>query len=94
MTTRPMKALGRFLLVTLAIAVSAAAAFNVLGDDAAVRADAEAIACPRGCTGATSVKIDRSPLAETVEYLTPHGSIVVRCQRAAVLVGPYFCAKE
>jgi len=89
-----MKAFGRFVLVVAALAVSGAAAFNVLGDDAAVRADAEAVACPRGCTRATSVKIDRSPFAETVEYLTPTGSIVVRCQRAALLVGPYSCVKE
>jgi hypothetical protein len=81
--------------MTAAVLISIACAINVYGDDSAVRSEAEAIACPRGCTrGAASVRVERSAIAETVEYVLPTGTVTVRCARAAILVGPYSCAKE
>ena len=84
----------RVVLTVVAILVSIGCALNVYGDDSAVRSDAEAVACPRGCAKAFSVRIERSAIAETVEYTVPDGTIRVRCARAAVIVGPYSCAKE
>lgn len=86
----------RFGLTVLAIAVSVACALNVYGDDAQVRSDAEAVACPRGCAqaSASQMRVDRSPVAETIAYELPGGTVTVRCTRAAVLVGPYGCVKE
>jgi hypothetical protein len=85
----------RVVLVIAAVLVSIGCFLNVYGDDSAVRSEAEAIACPRGCTrGAASVRVERSALAETVEYVLPGGTVTVRCTRAAVLVGPYSCVKD
>jgi hypothetical protein len=84
----------RVVLGIFAVSVSIGCALNVYGDDAAVRSDAEATACPRGCAKASSVQVERSPLAETITYVLPGGTVSVRCARAAVLVGPYSCAKE
>ncbi len=85
----------RWLLVLAAIGVSLGAAVNVYGDDAAVRLEAEGVACPRGCPKATQVSYERSPVAETITYVSGGGEIVrVSCTRAAVLVGPYSCARE
>ena len=58
------------------------------GDDAAVRLEAEAVACPRGCPKATQVSYERSPVAETSAYAGGGGEIVAwSCMRAAVLAG-------
>ncbi len=84
----------RLVVALIAAFVGIAAAVNVFGDDAAVRADAEAVGCPRGCAGATSVRVERSPIAETVVYDVPSGTITVRCARAAILIGPFTCHRE
>jgi hypothetical protein len=89
-----MRKVVRLGLGILAIGVTICAAINVYGDDAKVRSDAEAVACPRGCTKATSVSYERSPVAETVTYMNPGGTIRVTCMRAAVLIGPYSCVRE
>ncbi|MGO8996770.1 MAG: hypothetical protein ACLQVI_25930 [Polyangiaceae bacterium] len=78
----------------LVVLVTIGSVINVFADDSAVRAAAEAVACPRGCTKASSVRVERSPIAETVEYEMPGGMVTVHCIRAAVLVGPYSCTKE
>jgi hypothetical protein len=81
--------------MVMVVAVSIGCVINVFSDDAAVRSAAEAVACPRGgCTKASSMRIERTPLAETVEYTMPGGVITVTCSRAAVLVGPYSCVKD
>ena len=49
----------RIALVLAALGVTAGAAVNVYGDDAAVRLEAEAVACPRGCPKATQVSYER-----------------------------------
>jgi len=85
----------RIGLVLVAVGVTVGAGVNVYGDDAAVRLEAEAVACPRGCPKATQVSYERSPIAETITYAGGGGEIVrVSCMRAAVLVGPYSCARE
>ena len=84
----------RVALAIVAVLVSIACAMNVYGDDGAVRSEAEAVACPRGCAKASSVQVERSPVAETVTYTMPGGTLSVRCARAAVLIGPYTCLKE
>jgi hypothetical protein len=88
------RAFFRVILMIVAILVSIGCVVNVYGDDSAVRSAAEAVACPRGCTRAASVRVERSAIAETVEYTLPGGIVTVRCARAAVIVGPYSCAKE
>ena len=91
---RGLGALGRGALAVLAVAISVCAFNNVYGDDAAVRSDAEGVACPRGCGNTVSVKVDRSPLAETIQFSTSKGTITVSCSRAAILIGPYSCTRE
>jgi hypothetical protein len=84
----------RIALIVAMIAVTIGGVLNVFADDAAVRSAAEVVACPRGCKGASSVQVERSPIAETVDYEMPGGIIHVRCIRAAVLFGPYTCVKD
>jgi hypothetical protein len=84
----------RIALTLVAVLVTIGCALNVFSDDAAVRAAAEAIACPHGCAKASSMRVDRSVIAETVEYEMPGGIVRVRCARAGILVGPYSCAKD
>ena len=84
----------RILLVFAVVLVTVGCVLNVFSDDAPVRSQAEAVACPHGCTKATSVRVERTAIAETVEYDTPGGLIHVRCTRAAVIVGPYTCVKD
>ena len=43
----------RVALAIVAVFVSIACAMNVYGDDGAVRSEAEAVACPRGCAIST-----------------------------------------
>jgi hypothetical protein len=82
------------VLAVVAVLVSVCAFNNVYGDDAAVRSDAEGVACPRGCGNTVSVKVDRSPLAETIQFTTSKGTLTVSCSRAAILIGPYSCSRE
>jgi len=84
----------RVVLMVAAVLISVGCLRNVYGDDSAVRSAAEAVACPRGCTRATEVRVERSAIAETIAYTTPGGTISVRCARAALLVGPYSCEKD
>lgn len=84
----------RVVLLVLAVAISIGCILNVYGDDSAVRSEAEAVACPRGCPKASGVQIERSAIAETITYTMPGGTISVRCARAALIVGPYSCEKE
>jgi hypothetical protein len=84
----------RIVLIIAVILVTIGSVLNVLADDAAVRAAAEAVACPGGCKRASSMRVERSPIAETVDYEMPGGIIHVRCMRAAVLFGPYTCVKD
>jgi hypothetical protein len=85
----------RIALMVAVVAVTVGCVINVFADDSAVRSDAEAVACPRGgCAKASSVRIERSPIAETVEYTMPGGTVTVHCMRAAILAGPYSCQKE
>jgi hypothetical protein len=89
-----MRKVVRLLVVVFAVAFVGAAFINVFGDDAALRKDAEAIACPKGCPQTSSISYERTPFAETVSYAVGDGTIRVRCARAAILFGPYSCAKE
>ncbi len=89
-----MRKLVRLLLVVVAVGFTAGALINVFGDDASLRKDAEAVACPKGCPQAASIAYDRTPFAETASYEVPGGTITVRCARAAILFGPYSCVKE
>ena len=84
----------RVVLLVLAVAISIGCILNVYGDDSAVRSEAEAVACPRGCPKASGMQIERSAIAETITYTMPGGTISVRCARAALIVGPYSCEKE
>jgi hypothetical protein len=90
----PMRGAARIVLIIVAVGLSGAAFVNVFDDDTALRKDAEAVACPRGCPKATSIAYDRTPFAETVSYEVPEGTIRVKCARAAILFGPYACVKE
>jgi hypothetical protein len=83
--------LGQFVTL-LSILVTAAGAYNVLGDNQEVEAMAKKSvpACTAGCTVA---RVDRSPLAQEFQLAPRAGATAtVRCTRAAYLVGSYACA--
>ena len=82
------------ILFLLCLVFSVAAAVNVLGDNAEVEAMAKAIACAG--EGATcrpqTTRMERTPLAQSFEFMTAKRKVEVRCSRALFLVGEYSCA--
>lgn len=81
------------LVFAAGIAFSAACFYNVLGDNTAVVADAQKVAC--GDLGADcKAKItymSRTPIGQTFQITTPKRSVEVSCRRAAILVGGWSC---
>jgi hypothetical protein len=82
----------RIVLTIIVVLITVGGVMNVFTDDAAVRSAAEAVACPHGCTKASEVRVDRTIVAETVEYTMSDRIVRVRCSRAGIVVGPYSCA--
>jgi hypothetical protein len=92
----------------LCLAATAAAAYNVYGDNGEVEKAAESVAC--GEAGAVAcraqmTRMDRSPFWQTFEFATSKRAagplvvqnvttlnVTVRCTRSAILVGDYACA--
>lgn len=82
---------GVFLLCVIA---SAAGMYNVMADNAEVERLAQQTAC--GDEGASckaqKTFMERSPIAQTFDFVTAKRKVSVRCSRAFVLVGDYACA--
>jgi hypothetical protein len=93
----------RVLLVIAAVVVTWASVANVFLDNADVRALAEKAGCgvtadaksPEGKTPCAMTQMDRTPIAQSFEFVTKGGvSVHVHCVRSAFLVGEYACTKE
>ena len=86
----------RHMATLLCLAATAAAAYNVYGDNGEVEKAAKRTAC--GDTSADcrpeTTRTDRSPFAQTFEFVISKRNlpITVRCTRSAILIGDYTCA--
>jgi hypothetical protein len=89
-----MKRAVQTLIFVLCVVFSVAAVVNVLADNAEVEALAVAAACrDQGPTcHPQKTRMERTPLAQSFELVTPKRTVEVRCARALVLVGDYACA--
>jgi hypothetical protein len=77
------------LLVVLAFSLR-----NAFGDPAAVDALARGVACPSGATcKAQMQELRRTAFFSEYSYVEGKATTVVRCQRAAIFVGEWACAK-
>ncbi len=88
-----MKRAVQTVIFVLCVVFSVAAAVNVLGDNAAVEALADATACAGD--GATcrpqKTRMERTPLGQSFDIVTAKRKVEVRCTRAFVLLGEYAC---
>jgi hypothetical protein len=88
-----MKRAVQTIIFVLCVVFSVAAVVNVLSDNAEVEALAVAAACvDQGTTcHPQKTRMERTPLAQSFELVTPKRTVQVRCARALVLVGDYAC---
>lgn len=84
------------LLLILCLVAAYAAWDNVLSDNAAVRADAEAKACAKfKCEEKHGLtKSDRTPFGQSFEFTWQKGTVHVSCNRPGWLVGTRTCTAE
>lgn len=89
-----MKRAVQTLIFVLCVVFSVAAVVNVIADNAEVEALAVATACAdQGTTcHPQKTRMERTPLAQSFELVTPKRTAWVRCVRALVLVGDYACS--
>lgn len=89
-----MKRAGQTLLFLLCVLFSVTAAYNVMSDNAEVEGMASTTAC--GTEGQScrpqKTRMERTPFAQSFEFVTAKRKVEVRCERALVLVGEYACA--
>jgi hypothetical protein len=81
--------------LTLAcVGVAALSVRNVYGESAeAENLAREQASCPEGLC--QLARLDRTPFGQTFEFRRRDGvSLVVRCARSAMLVGPYECVRS
>ena len=81
----------------LCVLFTAAGAFNVLSDNAEVEHLAQEVACGggpkmnvKGCNP-QKTRMERTPIAQTFDFVTSKRTVTVRCTRSALLVGEYGC---
>ena len=77
----------------LCVAISVAGLVNVMADNADVIRKANAVAC--GDLGpeckADMTRMERTPISQTFEIVTPKRKVDVRCVRGLYFVGEYSC---
>jgi hypothetical protein len=88
-----MKRAGQNLLFLLCVVFTITAAYNVMSDNAEVEGMASTVAC--GNEGQScrpqKTRMERTPFAQTFEFVTTKRKVEVRCVRAFVLLGEYAC---
>jgi len=86
--------IGRVVAVLVAVA-SLIGAYNVLGDNAAVQAQAEREACGDGppCKAAIT-RLLRTPFFQDYDFRARGVSAQIRCRRSLYLVGAYGCTRR
>ena len=82
------------ILLLLCVVFSVSAVVNVLSDNAEVEAMAKVVACAgEGSTCRPQVtRMERTPLAQSFDFVTAKRKVEVRCARSFYLVGEYSCA--
>ncbi len=78
----------------LCVVVSVAGAYNVLSDNAEVERLAQEAACgklDKVACHPQKTRMERTPLAQTFDFVTTKQTVTVRCVRSALLVGDYGC---
>lgn len=77
------------------VVVTALGLYNVYGDNAEVRARAEALACGKKDCAVRITSQSRSPIGQQFEFQTEGSTrVTVDCRRAAWLLGGYQCERE
>lgn len=91
----PSRAIGRVVMV-LVLAAGVAGAHNVLGDNSAVlaRAEAEACAGAKPPCRASLARLLRSAFGQEIDYRVARQTVRIRCTRSLFLVGEYSCARQ
>jgi hypothetical protein len=94
MTAIP-RSVGRVVAVAVGL-MSISGAYNVLGDNGRVEAEARAQACLGGRPGcvAAITRLLRTPFFEDLDFRASGSNVQLRCQRSLYLVGPYGCARR
>ena len=88
-----MKALLKPLVAVLCLVGSFFAIYNVQSDVAPIQAQAEQVACPKGC--AQLLGMTRTPIKNTFTFQVESNSAqtkTIDCERSMILVGEYSCA--
>ncbi len=79
-------------LTVACLGVAAASVRNVYGESDEVEPLARAQAsCPEGLCQLT--RVDRTPFGQTLAFHKQGATLIVRCARSALLVGPYECVR-
>ena len=93
-TFAALKSFVKLLIFLFCVLFSVAGVHNVLSDNIEVVRMATATACagegPK-CDGKMT-RMERNPIAQSFEIVTPKKKVDVRCTRAFYLVGEYSCA--
>ncbi len=84
------------ILVLLCVTAAYASWDNVLSDNSAVRAEAEAKACTKKkCDDKHGLtKAERTPFGQSFEYTWRDGVVHVSCSRSAWVLGERTCTAE
>jgi hypothetical protein len=85
----------------LLLSVTVLGLINVYGDNAEVKAQAQAVACGGKECPANVIRLERNPLAQTYDIAAePNGSrkgtvtVTIRCARTKVLLGDWECLAQ
>jgi hypothetical protein len=93
-TFAALKSFLRLLIFVACVVFSVAGVYNVLSDNIEVVRMATAVACagegPK-CDGRMT-RMERNPIAQSFEIVTPKKKVDVRCTRSFYLLGEYSCA--
>ena len=85
----------RPIIAVLVLALSLAGAYNVLGDNSALRNRAQALACrgARSPCRAAPARLLRTPFFQELDFRVAGKTVRIRCTRALYLVGAYDCIR-
>lgn len=83
---------GGFLLC---VAASGLGIYNVMSDNADVERLAQQAACgDQTPCRAQKTSVERTPIAQTFEFVTAKRKVTIRCARSFILAGDYACAER
>jgi hypothetical protein len=80
----------------LMLALGAAGAYNVLGDNTALRVRAEGLACQgsKSPCKAAPARLLRTPFFQELDFRVAGKTVRIRCNRSLYLVGAYQCTRQ